>query len=76
MSQAKHNISNWTRYNRALINRGLLGFWMDNAAIRHWHCPQHHGDRGRRLEYSDTTIETALMLKGLFGLPLRTLEVI
>lgn len=47
---------------------------MDEAAIRHWPCQQHHGGRGRGFEHSDTAIETELMLKGLFGLPLRSLE--
>lgn len=74
MGKAKHNISNWAEYNRALVNRGSLTFWIDDAAIRHWYCQQHHGGRGSGFEYSDTAIETALMLKGLFGLPLRALE--
>ena len=36
----------------------------------------HHafGRRGRSNTYSDTAIETALLLKGIFGLPLRALE--
>ncbi|WKE64618.1 IS5 family transposase [Gallaecimonas kandeliae] len=74
MGQAKRTITNWADYNRALVNRGSLTFWMDEAATRHWHCQQHHGGRGRGFEYSDTAIETALMLKGLFDLPLRALE--
>ncbi|ROQ24193.1 IS5 family transposase [Gallaecimonas pentaromativorans] len=74
MGKAKHAISNWATYNRGLINRGLPGFWMDKAAITGWYCPQHHGKRGRCFEYSDTAIETALMLKALFKLPLRALE--
>ena len=36
--------------------------------------PTHHGCRGRGFHYSDTAIETALMLKGLFNLPLRARE--
>ncbi|MFM5799422.1 IS5 family transposase [Aeromonas caviae] len=74
MGKAKHDITNWAVYNRALVSRGSLTFWMDEAATRPWHCQQHHGGRGRGFEYSDTTIETALMLKGLFGLPLWALE--
>ena len=34
----------------------------------------HHGRWGRGFHYSDTAIETALMLKGVFKLPLRALE--
>ncbi len=47
---------------------------MDEQAIKQWHCTVHHGRRGRGFHYSDTAIETALMLKGLFKLPLRALE--
>ncbi len=47
---------------------------MDEQAIKQWHCLVHHGRRGRGFHYSDTAIETALMLKGLFKLPLRALE--
>ncbi|HDZ9028741.1 TPA: IS5-like element ISEc35 family transposase, partial [Escherichia coli] len=34
----------------------------------------HHGRRGRGFHYSDSAIETALMLKAVFKLPLRALE--
>ena len=67
MGKAQHNISNWRQYNRALINRGSLTFWVDEQAIEQWHCHQHHGRRGRGFQYSDSAIETALMLKAFFG---------
>ncbi len=38
------------------------------------YCQEHHGRRGRGFHYSDSAIETALMLKAFFGLPLRALE--
>ncbi len=34
----------------------------------------HHGKCGRGFQYSDTAIETALMIKGIFSLPLRVLQ--
>ena len=74
MGKPKHKISNWKQYNQALVQRGSLTIWMDASAIRRWHCHTHHGRRGRGFHYSDTAIETALMLKGLFNLPLRALE--
>ena len=74
MGKARHNISNWRQYNRALINRGSLTFWIDEQAIEQWYCHQHHGRRGRGFQYSDSAIETALMLKVYFGLPFRALE--
>lgn len=74
MGKPKHKISNWKQYNQALVQRGSLTIWMDESAIQRWHCHTHHGRRGRGFHYSDTAIETALMLKGLFHLPLRALE--
>ena len=74
MGKSKHKISNWQQYNQALVQRGSLTIWMDEQAIKQWHCLVHHGRRGRGFHYSDTAIETALMLKGLFKLPLRALE--
>ncbi|GAB5994675.1 hypothetical protein AE1304_41340 [Aeromonas enteropelogenes] len=74
MGNSKHKIRNWQKYNQALVQRGSLTIWMDEQAIQQWHCQVHHGRRGRSFHYSDTAIETALMLKGLFKLPLRALE--
>lgn len=74
MSKAQHNISNWRQYNRALVTRGSLIFWVDEQAIEQWHCHQHHGRHGRDFHYSDSDIETELMLKAFFRLPLPALE--
>ncbi|WP_375058591.1 hypothetical protein [Zobellella sp. DQSA1] len=41
--------------------------------MRQWYCHQHHGRRRRGFHYSDGAIETALVLKAFFGLPLRSL---
>jgi len=74
MGKSKHKIRNWKQYNHALVQRGSLTVWMDEQAIKQWHCQTHHGRRGRGFHYSNSAIETALMLKGLFNLPLRALE--
>lgn len=74
MGKSKHKIHNWKQYNQALVQRGSLTIWMDEQAIKLWHCQSHHGRRGRGFHYSDSAIETALMLKGLFKLSLRALE--
>jgi len=47
MGKVRHNISNWRQYNRALVNRGSLTFWIDEQAIEQWYCQEHHGRRGR-----------------------------
>lgn len=74
MGKSTRPITNWKQYNQALVNRGSITFWMDEKAIEQWMAAEHHGGRGRGFTYSDTAIETALMLKGVFGLPLRALE--
>lgn len=57
-----------------MVQRGSLTIWMDEQAIKRWHCQTHHGRRGRGVHYSVTAIETTLRLKGLFKLPQRALE--
>ena len=74
MGKARHNISNWRQYHRALINRGSLTFWLDEQAIQQWYSDAHHGRRGRGFHYRDSAIETALMFKAFFALPFRSLE--
>ncbi len=74
MGKAKKKITNWAEYNKALCKRGSVTFWIDNSAVDAWRCKAHHGKRGRGFQYSDTAIETALMIKGIFSLPLRALQ--
>ena len=74
MFKGKKKITNWAEYNKALCKRGSVTFWIDDSAVDAWRCKTHHGKRGRGFLYSDTAIETALMIKGIFSLPLRTLQ--
>jgi len=74
MGKSKHKITNWSQYNKALVKRGSLTFWIDEQAIKSWRCTEHHGRRGRGYIYSDVAIETALVIKGVFNLSLRALE--
>lgn len=74
MGKAEKKIINWAEYNKALCKRGSVTFWIDDSAIDAWRCTTHHGKRGRGFQYSDTAIETALMIKGIFSLPLRALQ--
>ena len=74
MGKVEKKITNWAEYNKALCKRGSVTFWIDDSAIDAWQCKTHHGKRGRGFLYSDTAIETALMIKGIFSLPLRALQ--
>ncbi len=74
MGKSLHLITNWPTYNKSLINRGSLSFWVDAEAMSNWFHHDHHRRRGRSQLYTDQTICTFLMLKGIFSLTLRATQ--
>ena len=68
-----YRIRNWPEYNRSLVNRGNVNLWISDDALGKWVLPN-VGDRGRPRMYSSEVILCALMLKGIYHLPLRALE--
>ncbi|WP_324016973.1 IS5 family transposase [Aeromonas hydrophila] len=74
MGTSLHPITNWPKYNKSLINRGSLTFWVDAKVMNNWFHHDHHGRRGRSQLYTDQTIRTFLMLKGIFSLSLRATQ--
>ena len=64
---------NWKEYNQALVNRGSTEFWIDEDIRLHWLAERTHTEGSPRI-YSDVAIETSLMVRKLFHLPLRALE--
>jgi len=64
-------INNLNVYNKALVNRGSLTFWLDESAIQAWYDEPKTSSRGRPQHYSELAISTVLMLKRVFGLTLR-----
>lgn len=73
-SKDRYHVRNWKAYNRALVQRGSLTIWLDDAVLAAWKNQQKNGKRGRDQTYSDTTIITMLTLKAVFGLPLRATQ--
>ena len=69
MPKPHYKTTNWKQYNKALINRGSLTFWIDEEAIHHWKQSK-QDKRGRPRQFSDT----ALMVKRVFSMPLRALQ--
>ncbi len=63
-----YRTTNWRAYNAALKQRGSLLIWFDPEM--EWVAAP-RGKRGRPATFSDAAIQTCLMLKALFGLPLR-----
>ncbi|MFM3836726.1 IS5/IS1182 family transposase, partial [Klebsiella pneumoniae] len=37
VAKQKFRITNWPTYNKALINRGSITFWLDDEAIQAWY---------------------------------------
>ncbi|MFG0607515.1 IS5 family transposase [Vibrio mimicus] len=73
MLKPRYKTTNWKQYNKALINRGSLTFWIDEEVIRQWKQSKQK-KRGRPRFFSDLAITTALMMKRIFSMPLRTLQ--
>ncbi len=73
MPKPRYKTTNWKLYNKALINRGSLTFWIDEEAIAKWKQNK-QGKRGRPRRFSDLAITTALMVKRVFSMPLRALQ--
>ena len=62
-----YRTTNWRAYNAALKQRGSLLVWLD-PEMEWLAAPS--GRRGRPATFSEAAIQTCLMLKALFGLPL------
>ena len=63
-----YRTTNWSSYNRALVNRGNILIWFDPTT--QWYA-QPKGEHGRNQTYSDAAIQCCLMIKSLFRLTLR-----
>ena len=69
-----YRIRNWCNYDQALIARGRVTLWFDEAAIAAWRNTERSLRRGTPRIYSDTAIQCALMLKEVFHLSLRAAQ--
>lgn len=70
---SRYKVTNWHDYNNVLRQRGDFTIWFTEEAIADWH-PEKTGTRGRPQEYSDIAIETAVLIRQVFHLPLRQTE--
>ena len=73
-SEIQDNVSRREReYERALVQRGDVTLWLSADATDAWR-PAPSGRPGGQKRFSDVAIETALILRLVFGLPLRQTE--
>jgi hypothetical protein len=72
-TKPSYRIRNWKQYNQALVNRGSLTLWVDQAALEAW---RYRGParRGAQFDYSDTAIQCLLTLRAVYHLTLRATE--
>jgi hypothetical protein len=72
-TKPKYRIRNCPEYNAALVDRGDLTIWVDEAALDGWRAA-YTGQRGAPPVYSDLAIESMALLKVVYHLPLRATE--
>jgi hypothetical protein len=70
---ARYRVTNWPKYDAALVRRGAITVWFTEEALGAWHAPA-TGARGGQPIYSAIAIETSLALRLVFHQPLRQTE--
>jgi hypothetical protein len=71
---ASYKITNWRKYNESLVQRGSITFWFSDDVIDRWEHANDQPKVGHPYFYSDTAVESLLMLRELFRLPYRQTE--
>ena len=68
-----YRVQNWSEYDKALVQRGSITFWLSNDFEKTW---RHTGEkqRGSQFDYSDQAIEIMLTIKEVFHLTNRGVE--
>ena len=69
----KYRVTNWRAYNAALVARGSLTVWFDEAAVAGWNERGRTGRRGAPRHYADVAIQCGLVIREVFHLRLRAL---
>src|SRR4051794_33459952 len=71
--KATYRVRNWKEYDAALVRRGSLTLWVEEATLRAWRY-QGPTQRGAQLQYSDLAIGCLLTLRAVYCLTLRATE--
>ena len=74
VKKANYRVTNWAEYDQALVNRGDVTVWFDQAYLENNWFAKSTGKRGAPKIYSDEAIQVMLTLKVVFKLPFRALE--
>lgn len=73
-AKASYKITNWREYNESLVQRGSITFWFSDDVLDSWEHANEEPKVGHPFVYSDTAIESLLILRELFRLPYRQTE--
>ena len=71
--KTKYHVGNWPSYDRALVQRGNVTFWLSPDAVDAWR-PEPSKRPGAPRRFSDLAIETAVAIRLVYGLPFRQAE--
>ncbi len=64
--KTKYRIRNWKEYNRSLVNRGSLTFWISEELLANWVEKEKTGERGRSPRYTAAAILVLASVKFVF----------
>jgi hypothetical protein len=71
--KALYRVKNWTDYDKALVQRGSITFWLSDGFEKNW-LYTGKKQRGSQFDYSDKAIEIMLTVKEVFHLTNRETE--
>lgn len=71
--KTRYHVGNWPSYDRALVQRGDVTFWLSPQAVGAWR-PEPSKRPGASRRFSDLAIETAVAIRLVYGLPFRQAE--
>ena len=64
--KTKYRIRNWSEYNRSLVNRGSLTFWISEELLANWVEKEKTGERGRSPQYTQAAMVVMASIKFVF----------
>ena len=71
--KALYRVKNWSEYDKALVERGSIMFWLSEGFEQNW-LYAGEKQRGSQFDYSDQAIEIMLTVKEIFHLTNRATE--
>lgn len=71
--KALYRVKNWSEYEKALVQRGSITFWLSDGFEQNW-LYAGEKQRGSQFDYSDQAIEIMLTVKEVFHLTNRQTE--